>query len=69
MLGISEDNGKTFTLRRAKGRATLTDVVLQDEKSGKGWIASDAGLQPMPDLNAKQSTAAATQPSSQGTKP
>ena len=69
MLGISEDNGKTFTLRRAKGRATLTDVVLLDEKNGKGWIASDAGLQPMPDLNAKQSTAAATQPSSQGTKP
>ncbi|MBF5006816.1 WD40/YVTN/BNR-like repeat-containing protein [Diaphorobacter caeni] len=60
-LGISHDNGKTFTLQRAKGRATLTDVVLTDRK--KGWIASDAGLQPLPDL-AKTDTVA-----SQGTKP
>jgi len=44
MLGISRDGGKSFTLQRAKGRATLTDVLLTGQD--QGWIASDAGLQP-----------------------
>jgi hypothetical protein len=28
MLGLSKDGGKSFSLQRAKGRATLTDIVL-----------------------------------------
>ncbi|MPM89851.1 Ycf48-like protein [bioreactor metagenome] len=55
MLGLSRDNGKTFTLRKAKGRATLTDVVLLDKN--QGWIASDAGLQPLPDLSSTDTPA------------
>lgn len=46
MLGISRDGGKTFSLERAKGRATLTDIALNGQD--KGWISSDAGLQPFP---------------------
>ena len=46
MLGLSKDGGKSFTLERAKGRATLTDIVLTDASSG--WMSSDAGLQPFP---------------------
>lgn len=44
MLGLSKDGGKSFTLQRAKGRATLTDITLTGPDSG--WISSDAGLQP-----------------------
>jgi len=44
MLGISKDGGKSFTLQRAQGRATLTDIALTGPDSG--WISSDAGLQP-----------------------
>ena len=46
MLGLSKDGGKSFTLERAKGRATLTDIVLTNANSG--WMSSDAGLQPFP---------------------
>lgn len=48
MLGLSKDGGKSFTLQRAKGRATLTDIVLTGPDSG--WMSSDAGLQPFPSL-------------------
>ena len=61
MLGISKDGGKSFTLERAKGRATLTDIVLTG--AAQGWISSDAGLQPFP-----PQAKAAPQPS-QGDKP
>lgn len=46
MLGLSKDGGKSFSLQRAKGRATLTDIVLTGADSG--WMSSDAGLQPFP---------------------
>lgn len=46
MLGLSKDGGKTFSLERAMGRATLTDIVLTS--ANNGWISSDAGLQPFP---------------------
>lgn len=61
MLGISKDGGKSFTLERAKGRATLTDIVLTG--AAQGWISSDAGLQPFPPQ------AKATPQPSQGDKP
>ena len=46
MLGLSKDGGKSFSLERAKGRATLTDIVLTS--ANNGWMSSDAGLQPFP---------------------
>lgn len=46
MLATSQDGGANFTLARAKGRATLTDLQL--DANGSGWLASDAGLQPRP---------------------
>ena len=61
MLGMSKDGGKTFTLQRAKGRATLTDIVLTGPDSG--WISSDAGLQPFHPSQAK-----AAAPADQGAK-
>ena len=61
MLGMSKDGGKTFSLQRAKGRATLTDIVLTGPDSG--WISSDAGLQPFPPSQAK-----AAAPADQGAK-
>ena len=56
MLGLSKDGGKNFTLERAKGRATLTDIVLTGPDSG--WMSSDAGVQPFPPT---QQAKAATQ--------
>ncbi|MGE8320878.1 MAG: WD40/YVTN/BNR-like repeat-containing protein [Comamonas sp.] len=44
MLGLSKDGGKSFTLQRAQGRATLTDIALTGPNGG--WISSDTGLQP-----------------------
>lgn len=44
VLATSKDGGLNFTLGRAQGRATLTD--LQIAADGSGWLASDAGLQP-----------------------
>ena len=46
LIATSTDGGQHFTISRAKGRATLTDVLLQPD--GHGWIVSDAGLQPYP---------------------
>lgn len=43
VLATSTDGGRHFSLGRAKGRATLTDVLLLPD--GQGLIASDAGLQ------------------------
>lgn len=43
LIATSDDGGQQFGLSRAQGRATLTDLMLQD--NGAGWIASDAGLQ------------------------
>ena len=54
LLASSSDGGRSFQLARAAGRATLTDVLQQ---GGGGWLASDAGLQPLP---APDGTAAAT---------
>lgn len=61
MLGISRDGGKSFTLQRAQGRATLTDVVLTGQD--QGWIASDAGLHPY------QMAVKTAQNTAQGDKP
>lgn len=44
VLATSTDGGRHFSLGRAKGRATLTDLLLFPD--GQGLIASDAGLQP-----------------------
>ena len=46
LVATSSDNGAHFTIGRVKGRATLTDVLVQAD--GQGWITSDAGLQPFP---------------------
>ncbi len=43
LVAVSNDGGQSFTLSRAKGRATLTDLLLQAD--GSGWVTSDAGLQ------------------------
>lgn len=61
MLGLSKDGGKSFSLERAKGRATLTDIVLTN--GNQGWISSDAGLQPFPPA------AKVAQQTEQGSKP
>lgn len=46
VIATSADGGRHFSLSRAQGRATLTDVLLPP--GGPGWLASDAGLQPFP---------------------
>lgn len=46
LIATSADNGAHFSISRAKGRATLTDLLIQPD--GRGWITSDAGLQPFP---------------------
>ena len=46
LVATSTDGGAHFSISRAKGRATLTDVLVQAD--GQGWITSDAGLQPFP---------------------
>lgn len=46
VMATSIDGGSHFSLSRAQGRATLTDVLLQ--ANGQGWITSDAGLQAFP---------------------
>ena len=43
LIATSDDGGNSFSVSRAKGRATLTD--LQVAEDGSGWITSDAGLQ------------------------
>ncbi len=43
VLATSTDGGRHFSLSRAKGRATLTDLLLLPD--GQGLVASDAGLQ------------------------
>jgi photosystem II stability/assembly factor-like uncharacterized protein len=46
LIATSTDGGNNFSISRAKGRATLTDVYLNAD--GTGWISSDSGLQAMP---------------------
>lgn len=46
VIATSTDGGSHFSLSRAQGRATLTDLLLQPD--GRGWITSDAGLQAFP---------------------
>lgn len=46
LFATSTDGGAHFSISRAQGRATLTDLLLQAD--GRGWLASDAGLQPFP---------------------
>ena len=43
VMATSSDGGRHFTLSRAKGRTSLTDLLLLP--SGQGWLTSDAGLQ------------------------
>ena len=43
VMATSVDGGHHFTLSRAKGRTSLTDLLLLPD--GQGWLASDAGLQ------------------------
>ncbi len=61
LIATSQDGGQHFTLDRVKGRANLTDLVLAAD--GKGWLASDAGLQ------AFSAAPAPRTPSSSGTAP
>ena len=43
LIATSTDGGRHFSLGRAQGRASLTDLLLLP--GGQGWLASDAGLQ------------------------
>lgn len=43
VMATSIDGGRHFSLSRAEGRASLTDLLLLP--NGQGWLASDAGLQ------------------------
>ena len=43
VMATSSDSGRHFTLSRAKGRTSLTDLLLLP--GGQGWLSSDAGLQ------------------------
>lgn len=52
LVATSNDGGAHFSLSRAEGRATLTDLVVQPD--GHGWLASDAGLQPFPPRDGAQ---------------
>ena len=66
MLATSKDGGLNFSLARAKGRATLTDLQLGAD--GTGWLASDAGLQPWPGTaNAAIPSTSAAKTSTDGT--
>lgn len=49
VMATSTDGGQHFSLSRAQGRATLTDLFVQPD--GQGWITSDAGLQAFPALS------------------
>lgn len=49
VMATSTDGGQHFSLSRAQGRATLTDLFVQAD--GQGWISSDAGLQAFPPLS------------------
>lgn len=46
LIAASDDGGQNFSLSRAQGRATLTDLLLRED--GSGWLSSDAGLQNYP---------------------
>lgn len=46
VMATSSDGGRHFTLSRAKGRTSLTDLLLLPD--GKGWLSSDTGLQAFP---------------------
>lgn len=50
LLATSRDAGHSFTLARAGVRATLTGLQLLPD--GSGWLASDAGLLPLPEAPA-----------------
>lgn len=43
VIATSTDGGRHFSLSRAQGRASLTDLLLLPD--GQGWLTSDAGLQ------------------------
>ena len=43
VIATSADGGRHFSLGRAQGRTSLTDLLLLP--GGQGWLASDAGLQ------------------------
>ena len=64
LVATSTDGGAHFSISRAKGRATLTDVLVQAD--GQGWIASDAGLQPFPPVASTASPASPASPPTSG---
>lgn len=43
VVATSRDGGRQFQLSRAKGRASLTDLLLTED--GKGWLTSNMGIQ------------------------
>lgn len=59
VIATSTDGGSHFSLSRAQGRATLTNLLLQAD--GRGWITSDAGLQAFPASSQPSRPAGATQ--------
>ncbi len=59
LIATSTDGANSFSISRAKGRATLTDIQVAED--GTGWITSDAGLQaltPTPPAQPKADTGA-----------
>ena len=43
MVLSSKDNGRTLTIARREGRASLTDIVVSSD--GRWMLSSDSGLQ------------------------
>ncbi len=62
VMATSTDGGRHFSLNRAKGRTSLTDLLLLP--GGQGWLTSDAGLQAFSTAPAPAPQAAGTTPSS-----
>lgn len=58
LIATSSDGGGSFSIARAQGRATLTDLLVNPD--GHGWITSDAGMQPFPPPTPPAAPAAAT---------
>ncbi len=58
LVATSKDQGKSFSIRRVEGRASLTDLVLAP--NGTSWLASDSGLQAFSTAPAADSTTSST---------
>jgi len=66
LVATSTDGGRHFSLGRAQGRASLTDLLLLP--GGQGWLASDAGLQAFSSAPAAASKTASSLPSAGATQ-